>query len=115
MKTNSTVSRISEMEERYDRLIAALSSYDAAKAALEAAEASFEAAKDWLKGLQSDYETLRDYLDSGKWLKDFKADEGGKIPSGLKRGVLSEDGLYNLLEDVEAAVIQVGEMPEKTA
>ncbi|MBK6087256.1 DUF4298 domain-containing protein, partial [Ruminococcus difficilis] len=30
---------------------------------------------------------------------DFAADEAGLLPKGLKRGVLSEDGIYNLLEE----------------
>ena len=38
-------------------------------------------------------------MDSGQWLKDFEADEKGKLPANLKRGVLSEDGLYNLLAE----------------
>ena len=42
---------------------------------------------------------LREYMDSGRWKADFGADERGEIPSGLKRGVLSEDGLYDLLQE----------------
>ena len=30
--------------------------------------------------------------------EDFAADESGEIPADIKRGVLSEDGIYNLLE-----------------
>ena len=33
------------------------------------------------------------------WLSDFEADEAGLLPPDLKRGVLSEDGIYNLLEE----------------
>jgi len=36
---------------------------------------------------------------SGQWKNDFEADEKGLLPQELKKGVLSEDGLYNLLED----------------
>ena len=32
------------------------------------------------------------------WKKDFAADEAGLLPQGLKRGVLSEDGIYNILQ-----------------
>ena len=42
------------------------------------------------KILSSYYETL--------WKDDFEADEKGLIPKDMKRGVLSEDGLYNLLQ-----------------
>ena len=30
---------------------------------------------------------------------DFAADEAGNLPPDLKRGVLSEDGIWNLLSD----------------
>lgn len=40
---------------------------------------------------------LEEYMISGLWLKDYELDEKGKFPDSLKRGVLSEDGLYNLL------------------
>lgn len=40
---------------------------------------------------------LSDYLSGGDWLRDFRLDEEGLLPAGLKRGVLSEDGLYDLL------------------
>ena len=40
-------------------------------------------------------------MGSGKWQEDYEADEAGKVPADLKRGVLSEDGLYNLLHDAD--------------
>ena len=49
---------------------------------------------------KEDYEYLSNYLDSEQWRQDFEADEAGLLPEGLKRGVLSEDGLYNLLESI---------------
>ena len=36
-----------------------------------------------------------------QWIKDFENDERGELPLDLKRGVLSEDGLYNLLSEVD--------------
>ena len=42
---------------------------------------------------------LMDYYESGQWLKDYEADERGKLPAGLKRGVLSQDGLWDLLNE----------------
>ena len=44
---------------------------------------------------------LKDYMESGQWRKDFEADERGEIPAEIERGVLSEDGLYDLLGDVD--------------
>ena len=37
------------------------------------------------------------YLASGEWLEDYEADERGEFPPDLKRGVLSQDALYDLL------------------
>ncbi len=34
---------------------------------------------------------------SGEWREDFEADEAGLIPDYVKRGVLSEDGLWDAL------------------
>ena len=42
---------------------------------------------------------LARYLDSGLWLKDYQLDELGLLPKDLKRGVLSQDGLYDLLDE----------------
>ena len=39
-----------------------------------------------------------DYYESDDWKNDFLADEMGELPKDLKRGVLSEDGIYNLLD-----------------
>ena len=41
--------------------------------------------------------TLEAYYTSPAWRTDFEADEAGLLPPDLKRGVLSEDGIYNLL------------------
>ena len=49
----------------------------------------------------ADVALLKEYMDSGQWRLDYEADEAGEIPPALKRGVLSQDGLYNLLEDLE--------------
>ncbi|MBR2132853.1 MAG: DUF4298 domain-containing protein [Oscillospiraceae bacterium] len=43
---------------------------------------------------------LTAYSDSGQWLADYECDERGEFPANLKRGVLSEDGLYNLLCEI---------------
>ena len=41
---------------------------------------------------------LEKYYASDEWKQDFADDEAGLFPADLKRGVLSEDGIYNLLE-----------------
>ena len=44
---------------------------------------------------------LTEYLESGQWQADYEADEKGELPADLKRGVLSQDGLWNLLEEIK--------------
>ena len=47
---------------------------------------------------------LTDYCESGRWLADYEADERGELPKNLKRGVLSQDGLYNLLHHIDLQI-----------
>ena len=78
-KDNIRIERICEMERSYDKVSEALKAIEEAK---------------------DDIVRLRQYMDSGLWKEDFEADERGELPANLKRGVLSEDGLWNLLEDI---------------
>lgn len=40
------------------------------------------------------------YYESGQWLRDYECDERGELPTDLKLGVLSQDGIYNLLFEI---------------
>ena len=40
---------------------------------------------------------LLEYYLGGQWLRDHEADERGELPRDLKRGVLSQDAIWNLL------------------
>ena len=51
-----------------------------------------------LKGYQDEIKELSDYYSSDLWKEDFELDERGELPKDLKRGVLSEDGIYDMLE-----------------
>lgn len=42
---------------------------------------------------------LSNYYSNDEWKQDFADDEAGLLPENLKRGVLSEDGIWNLLSD----------------
>lgn len=44
------------------------------------------------------------YYASGEWREDYEADERGEFPPDLKRGVLSQDALYDLPEDVNGMI-----------
>ena len=83
------ITRILGMEERYDKVTRVLAS-------LEEAVAGYEQCK-------PDIEALEQYLSSGQWQSDYEYDEAGELP-GFKRGVLSEDGLYDLLGDAAETV-----------
>lgn len=41
---------------------------------------------------------LAEYMESGRWMADHDADSRGEFPKELKRGVLSEDAIYDLLQ-----------------
>lgn len=47
----------------------------------------------------ADLQKLARYYEGRQWMKDFEDDENGKLPHDLKRGVLSEDAVYDLLSD----------------
>ena len=57
--------------------------------------------------LQPNIAELGAYYNSPQWRKDFEADEAGKLPKDLKRGVLSEDGIYDLLTDYQCLQDQI--------
>ena len=44
---------------------------------------------------------LAEYYASDEWKQDFTDDEAGLLPKDLKRGVLSEDGIWNVLSSEE--------------
>ena len=79
------VERIAYYEELLDRVTAA-------NAELERALDAFRQALPARKELDG-------YYGSPKWRRDLAADEAGKLPRDLKRGVLSEDGAYDALTD----------------
>lgn len=79
------IERISKNEERLDSIMQAVKE-------LEDALTKFKLKKD-------DLAKLNKYYGSKSWFKDKEAYETGKI-SGIKAGVLSEDAVWNLNEDI---------------
>ena len=55
---------------------------------------------------------LEKYQSSGLWKKDFEADEAGELPPDAARGVLSEDGLYNFLQDFDRIMEKLKKITE---
>ena len=84
-KQTEAIVRVREMEEVFDRALALL------KREKKTARAE--------KELAAAVNSLKAYYESPQWREDFEADEAGRFPKDLKRGVLSEDGIYNLLDD----------------
>ena len=55
-----------------------------------------ESGADRIRDLMGEIEA---YYTGADWKQDFADDEAGLLPETLKRGVLSEDRLYDLLEE----------------
>jgi hypothetical protein len=53
-------------------------------------------------------EKLGKYYAGSDWKNDFALDEAGEFPSYLKRGVLSEDGVYTALECYYELIEELG-------
>ena len=51
---------------------------------------------------------LFDYYGSELWFADLEDDNAGRLPEGLRRGVLSEDAVYNLISDCTALEDELG-------
>ncbi|MBQ4556161.1 MAG: DUF4298 domain-containing protein [Clostridia bacterium] len=77
---NLTIKRICRMERYFDEV---------------------SAAKTFSKTINRKLRALDKYMASGLWLSDYEYDERGKLPKNLKRGVLSEDALYNMLMEFD--------------
>ena len=77
------IERIKWMEQRFNNALAAI----------------MDGTTDSLKTIKEDIAELNKYYSSELWKMDFAADEAGHLPPALKRGVLSEDGIWNLLSD----------------
>ena len=55
-------------------------------------------------------ETIDDYLVSDEWQQDFNDSEAGCLPKGLKCGVLSEDGIWNVIDtnrELQAQMLEI--------
>lgn len=80
------IKRIARMEALFDEVSAAMDAEMGAEIAM-----------------REKIQILRAYMESGEWLADYELDERGALPQGMKRGVLSQDGLYDLLERTKEA------------
>ena len=79
------IKRVSKMESYLDESTAAIRELSEA---LEKYES-----------IQDKYYELEAYYGSENWLADYDADSAGEFPDDLKRGVLSEDAVYDLITE----------------
>ena len=68
---------------------------------------NLEEALDAFDGIREDVRELSGYYESDEWREDFEADEAGRLPRDLKRGVLSEDGIYDVLSEHYALTVRL--------
>lgn len=68
---------------------------------------NLEEALDAFDDIQTDVQELSVYYEGESWREDFEADEAGLLPADLKRGVLSEDGVYDVLSDHYALTVRL--------
>ena len=88
--------RIKQMELQFDRVSQAVNE-------LSTAIDKYVEAQDALSELKA-------YYASEDWLRDYADDEAGKLPKDLKRGVLSEDGIWNMISDCHELNIRMLEI-----
>jgi hypothetical protein len=89
-----------EQTERIARMEHLLEVASRAVKGLAAALDDYEAAQEALRELEA-------YYGSEDWRQDFAADEAGRLPKEMKRGVLSEDAVWNLLEERDRLELRI--------
>ncbi len=80
---------------------------------LDKSDAAFKALSEALTGYEEildGYQRLEDYYGGTEWRDDFEADEQGLLPADLKRGVLSEDAVYDLISDHKKLLIRMSHL-----
>lgn len=91
------------MEERMERIRRMEQLFDFVLEAIKERPLPLDKYEELKKAIAS----LSRYYDSEEWRKDYAADEAGLLPKDLKRGVLSEDGIWNLLSDWRDKILQM--------
>ena len=92
-----------------DACDAARAAYRASQGACEAAQAACAMAQKAREVKQEAVKDLERYYTGPEWKEDYAADEAGLFPADFKRGVLSQDAVYDLLERWD----ELSEIPAK--
>ncbi len=85
-----------EIRERIERV----REMEAAMERLQKAFSDDRPAREFSDAVRNDLARLDSYYHA-EWIEDYEADERGEFPPDLKRGVLSQDGLYDLLAEAQ--------------
>jgi len=81
------------IDEAIERIMLMERCFDALQSA-DAAEIKADAS------LKEQLRLLTQYYQGGQWLHDYELDEKGLLPRDLKRGVLSQDAVFDLLDEI---------------
>ena len=91
------------MDEQINRIRRAEDALDRAQSAVD----GLEKAWDDYRAAADDIRLLGEYLNSEERRADIEADESGALPDGLRRGVLSQDAIWNLLEQHDELIEEI--------
>lgn len=96
--TTNQLERISEMERRLDLI--------------KQATRELTASLDRYIEVQGDIKLLDEYYGSEDWRRDLDDDAADRLPKNLKRGVLSEDAVWDTLSDIRALNERLGNLAQ---
>ncbi len=84
-KEEAPIKRVARMEAVYDQ-------------SCQAVEALLQAAQTYLDR-RAQLRELEEYYLGPVWMADFDRERAGEFPRDMKRGILTEDAIYDLLTD----------------
>ncbi len=87
------------MTKKIDDTLARISYFEAKLLKCNTVHAQMRKALDDFSLIQEDVNELACYYSGQDWRYDFEKDEQGLIPKEIRRGILSEDGIYSMLDE----------------
>lgn len=98
------------MDTQLERITAMEQALNASAQAVAELSAALERYRALLPALSS----LKEYYQSPLWLQDHDNDAAGLLPKELRRGVLSEDAVHDLLEQNALLYTELTQLVENT-
>ena len=93
------IERITKMEQNLDEVTDAVN--------------SLSVALQKYQNVKEQFSELSKYYGSEEWMNDFNDDAGKKLPKDLKRGVLSEDAVYDIICEEKRLLCEMLELATK--